>query len=106
MGYSERDEFYDQQYAEKIHELSKNVKDDNLRDQTFDEIAKLKYKPSDDPERDAELNFTKAQLAAKESAQFDPNAELYLRFRARETGKSLSSAQAWARKAFINADEE
>ena len=72
---AETDEYYNTQYAEKIGELSKKISDDDLRDVTFEEMAKLRYKPSGDPELDAELNFTKAQLAASKSVRFEPKIE-------------------------------
>ena len=105
MGY-QTDEYYDQQYAEKVKELAQSVKDNDLKDVTFQEMARLRYKPSDDPERDAELNFTKAQLAASRAVRFDSGCESYLRYRARETGKTLSEARAWARRVLKNSEDD
>ena len=105
MGY-QTDEYYDQQYAEKVKELAQSVKDNDLKDVTFQEMARLRYRPSDDPDRDAELNFTKAQLAASKAVRFDPGCESYLRYRARETGKTLSEARAWARRVLKNSEDD
>jgi hypothetical protein len=102
----ERDEFYNQQYSEKINALSGGVKDWDEKDVILDEMRKLRYNPTDNPEQDAELNFTKARLKAQASKRFEPGVESYLRFRSRETGKSLSEARAWARRALKNSDDD
>ena len=101
----ERDEYYNQQYLSKIEELSTQVKDWDLRNVVYDEMKKLRYNPSDDPEKDAEINFLKAQVKASKSQRFEPGVESFLRFRAREGGKSLSEARAWARKALKNSED-
>jgi hypothetical protein len=102
----ERDDFYNQQYSEKINALSGGIKDWDEKDVILDEMRKLRYNPTDNPELDAELNFTKARLKATTSKRFDNGTESYLRFRAKETGKSLSEARAWARRALKNSDDE
>lgn len=101
----ELDEFYRQQYAEKINALSGGVRDFDEKDVILEEMRKLRYNPTDNPELDAELNFTKARLKATTAKKFDPGVESYLRFRSRETGKSLSEARAWARRALKNSDD-
>jgi hypothetical protein len=102
----ELDEFYRQQYAEKINALSGGVRDFDEKDVILEEMRKLRYNPTDDAERDAEINFLKARLKATTSKRFDNGTESYLRFRAKETGKSLSEARAWARRALKNSDDE
>ena len=101
----ELDDYYLEQYTEKINALSGGVKNWDERDVILDEMRKLRYKPTDNPELDAELNFTKARLKATSSQRFEPGVESYLRFRARESGKSLSEARAWARKALKNSED-
>jgi hypothetical protein len=102
----EMDEYYRQQYAEKINALSGGVKDFDEKDVIYKEMSKLRYSPTDNPEQDAELNWTKARLLAQNSKRFDNGTESYLRFRAKETGKTLSEARAWARRALKNSDDE
>ena len=99
------DEYYNEAYIEKIKALSGSIKDGDEREVTFREMERLRYNPSDDPEHDAEVNFLKAQLKAKGTKQFEPGVESYLRYRAKETGKSLSEARAWARRALKNSDD-
>jgi hypothetical protein len=100
------DEYYNELYIQKINALSGGVKDFDEKNVIFDEMGKLKYNPSDDPEKDAEVNFYKARLKAQTSKKFDPGVESYLRYRSKEAGKSLSEARAWARRALKNSDSD
>jgi hypothetical protein len=102
----ETDEYYRQMYSEKISNLSGAIKDFDEKNVIYDEMSKLRYTPTDNPELDAELNFTKARLKATTAKKFDTGTESYLRFRARETGKSLSEARAWARRALKNSNDD
>ena len=103
---AETDDDYNELYAQKINALSGGIADFDLKNVILDEMRKLRYNPSYDPEKDAEVNFLKARVKATDSRKFEPGIESYLRYRSKESGKSLSEARAWARKALKNSDSD